>query len=52
MFDLTPNFVFIEYIIIIKAKCQHLNARYKIKNTQGARRKRVASPASKFTIKS
>ena len=39
-------------IIIIKAVYQHLNARSKIKTTQGARRKPVASPASKFTIKS
>ena len=36
----------------MEAVCQHLNARYRIKNTQGAKRKPVASPASKLTIKS
>ena len=39
-------------IIIIMAVYQHLNARYKSKNTRGVRRGPVTSPASKFTIKS
>ena len=39
-------------INIIMAVYLHLNARYKIKITHGARRKSVTSPVSKFTITS
>ena len=36
----------------MKAVSVNIWIRYEVKNTQGARRKPVASPASKFTIKS